>query len=71
MTTDTYTIEKIYTERECFHDRMDNCDTIAEIFWMVTEDRTGRTMDSYDRKKDAVARVANEGGTVSEIISWT
>ncbi len=68
--TETYTIEKIYSERECFHDRMDNCDIVAEIWWHAVNDRTGEVSD-YERKKDAVAYVARRGGTVSEVITWT
>ncbi len=70
MNHKTYTITRIYSERECFHDHVDTwpC-TVEDIYWLVEEDGTGRSLDSHDRKKDAVAQVARVGGVVSQVIT--
>ncbi len=72
MTAKTFTIEKVYTERNCFHDHFNSypCDPVPEIIWMVTNNVTGEKSD-YGRKKDAVDEVAQQGGTVSEIVTWS
>lgn len=71
-TTSRFTIERRITERECFHPMCyemhrrfiisgnNGVHYVEEIVYAVIDEETGRDIETYDRRKDAAWKVADE-----------